>query len=71
MIAKDDPRRIGGRYWSGYWQSVYTVTGIDDRHGWWGERLLTVQWPDGHSTTHSTPWDERRDRVVSEPAVAG
>ena len=64
MMARD-PRRVGGRYYCGYWQDEYTVTAIDAETpcgspGPW----FTVVWSDGHSTTHCTAWDAKQDRVV-------
>ena len=51
------PRRVGGRYFSGYWRQTYDVLAID------GD-TLTVRWQDGRTTTHSTPWDQSADKVV-------
>lgn len=61
-----DPRRIGGVYWSGYWQQSYTVLRIFASLG----RTLNyiVQWDDGVTTEHCTAWDKRGDRVVYDPA---
>ena len=58
------PRKGGGRYLCGYWRTEYTVTAIEYRDSWEGTSI-TCKWEDGHSTTHSTPWDPRHDKVVS------
>lgn len=54
-----DPREIGGRYYSGYWNKEYTVTGLDA--GW-----IMAEWEDGEITEHYTAWDAKRDRIVAE-----
>lgn len=56
-MRNKDPRRVGGRYVSGYWQQTYEVVAID------GDKI-TVRWEDGRTTTHSTPWDDRKDKAV-------
>ena len=78
-LAQNDPRTVGGRYLSGYWCQEYTVTAMETRAG---TLWLTCQWhawtPDSHPrasrqwdeprvTTHCTPWDARRDLVISAP----
>ena len=60
-----DPRQAGGRYFDGYWCEAYTVTAAETIHGM---RWVTVRWADGQTTRHCTPWDARRDRVISQPA---
>ena len=40
-IGPDNPRRVGGRYWDGYWHREYTVLAIVDFDDWRG-RLITV-----------------------------
>lgn len=60
-----DPRQAGGRYVDAYWQQEYTVTAAETIHGM---RWVTVRWADGQTTRHCTPWDARRDRVISQPA---
>ena len=57
-MRSNDPRRVGGRYASGYWKQTYKVVAID------GDQI-TVRWDDGRTTTHSTPWDDRKDKVIS------
>lgn len=59
-----DPRVVGGRYLSGYWGQEYVVTGIE-RHDDWRGVSFTVVWADGSTTTHGTPWDVRRDKVLA------
>ena len=61
--APKDPRKVGGTYWSAYWQQEYTV---------YAKRgdVLTVQWDDNRITNHCTGWD-RRDRIISEPTTEG
>lgn len=64
------PQLPGGRYLCGYWQNEYTVdamgTRIDGRDPW-----VTGTWQTGPATgtttTHSTAWDHRRDRVITRP----
>ncbi len=77
-IGPNDPRKVGGRYWSGYWGEEYEVIAepvFDD----WRGRSITVRWqakpcpqhPAGHSvtTTHGTAWEPRLgDRIIAEPA---
>lgn len=58
------PRKVGGRYLCGYWREEYTVTAIEWQHG---TAWITVEWTDGNTGTHCAPWDERRDRIMSEP----
>lgn len=59
------PQRAGGRYYCGYWRQEYEVLGIggENSTSW----SITVRWADGSTTTHCTPWDERRDHVISQP----
>jgi hypothetical protein len=57
------PRVPGGRYRSGYWGQEYTVLAVwSDLSGW---PYVRVQWADGHTVEHCTPWDARADQVVS------
>lgn len=71
VISTNDPRKPGGRYWSGYWQEEYTVEAMFSQirpeiPGWGhSDGWMTVRWADGHTTTHCTAWDERRDRVLA------
>jgi hypothetical protein len=60
------PRVIGGRYLCGYWQQEYVVLafGAGMSGSDWS---VTVRWEDGRTTSHCTPWDSRRDRVISLP----
>jgi hypothetical protein len=58
------PRKEGGRYFNGYWGEEYTVTEIGPSGP---GQMMTVEWRDGHQTTHCTPWDQRRDHVIQEP----
>ena len=62
------PRVVGGIYRSGYWNKNYTVTAIEitDGTAW----TMTVSWEDGRTTTHCTPWDNKRDTVLYTPAAA-
>lgn len=55
-----DPRIVGGLYHNGYWNMQYRVEAMD------GTGEFTVLWADGRRTTHFTPWDARRDRVISQ-----
>jgi hypothetical protein len=54
------PRRVGGRYYCGYWRWEYTVLAIEYSHGGW---LITEatdeEAAEGRSRTHCTAWDER------------
>lgn len=53
------PRRVGGRYWDGYWhrwylvEAIYTTGRPTDHPAWW----IGVLWDDGTRSTHSTPWN--------------
>ena len=61
--TQQDPRKVGGTYWSAYWQQTYTVYA---KRGYW----LTVQWADDRITNHCTSWD-KHDRIISEPTSEG
>jgi hypothetical protein len=55
------PQRVGGRYFSGYYQEEYVVQAI-------GDGTITVRWADGDVMEHARLWDATRgDRVISEP----
>lgn len=58
-----DPREVTGTYWSAYWRREYKVLGIT-RYPNHDMRTISVEWQDGTRTTHQTPWDWQRDRVV-------
>lgn len=63
--AGRDPRVVGGRYHSGYWDIDYTVDAISvDPNGFL--KSITVTDKDG-SRTHCTAWDHRRDRILFDP----
>jgi hypothetical protein len=61
------PRKVGGRYYNGYWGQEYEVLKIDDNPDSWGPWEMTVLWDDGRETTHCTGWDPKRDRVIAQP----
>ncbi|MEU0032057.1 P-loop ATPase [Streptomyces sp. NPDC006335] len=61
------PRKVGGRYYNGYWGQEYEVLSIDDKPDGWGPWGMTVLWDDGRKTTHCTAWDPKRDRVIAQP----
>jgi hypothetical protein len=61
MHRHHGPRRVGGRYWCGYWAEAYLVLELDWVSGW-----VTVQWADGRLGRHCTGWDPDRDRVLQE-----
>jgi hypothetical protein len=51
------PRVPGGRYLSAYWQQEYTVLAMwSTLDGWPGVR---IQWADGRTVEHCTPWGHR------------
>lgn len=59
-----DPRVVGGRYHSAYWDLDYTVEAITFRpNGFMA--TITVTDKDG-TRTHATAWDGR-DRVLFDP----
>lgn len=62
------PRKLGGRYRSGYWRQEYTVTAImpNETYG----VVITCEWDDGRITSHFTAWDHKRDSVVELEACA-
>ena len=78
--AQTDPRKVGGRYFNGYWCQEYTVTSTEVRHGvlwltcqwhaWTPEShpRVSPHWDDERVTVHCTRWDARRDEIVSQPA---
>ena len=57
-----DPRVVGGRYFSSYWQQAYTVTMIEISYG--GFKWFTCAWQDGQITRHCTAWD-KNDKVLT------
>jgi len=57
------PQRVGGKYLNGYWNQTYTVLSIRPEMNSQSEEI-TVRWEDGHTTSHATPWDSKRDRVL-------
>lgn len=63
------PQRVGGRYFCGYWREEFTVLSFQGSGNATG--MMTVRWAKGNTTTHCTPWDPQRDRVVSQPPTAG
>ena len=62
------PRVAGGTCRCGYWQDTYTVVSIDDKPLCGSPNRMTVEWSDGHRTTHCTSWDAKRDSIVAGPA---
>jgi len=64
------PLKVGGIYFSGYWQQNYEVLHIGIGHA---SRICsspwsaTIRWADGRESTHCTAWDSRRDQVVRQP----
>jgi hypothetical protein len=59
------PQRVGGRYFCGYWQEEYDVLAVTTGRAW----SITVRTVGATETrTHCTPWDARRDRIISQPA---
>ncbi len=81
MSLDNDPRKVGGVYRDGYWGDMYEVLGFVE-HDDWRSRSIRVRWdvqcglhPEGCALTregrmgeHSTAWEPRWDRVISEPA---
>lgn len=65
------PRKVGGRYLCGYWKEEYEVVAVDTKSGpagcSWSVTVRTVG--EDETRTHCTPWDPRRDRIISEPAA--
>lgn len=62
-----DPRVVGGRYHSAYWDIDYTVEAIVFGPNGFME-TITVTDKDG-TRTHATAWDGR-DRVLFDPGTA-
>lgn len=69
-LPEGDPRHVGGRYHSYHWGEEYTVTAVRaDPAGkltagsTWD---ITVRWASGELTTHCTPWDSDRDKIISD-----
>lgn len=56
-----DPRVIGRKYWSAYWNDTYIVL---DKAPVTDDFWIRVQWSDGHIGTHCTSYDHKRDREV-------
>jgi hypothetical protein len=61
------PRVVGGRYFDGYWRQEYEVTDIQPERPDWMGWSITIRWDDGFIAEHCTAWDERSDKVVSQP----
>jgi len=58
------PRKVGCHYFCGYWRLRYKVVRIAADLS-----TVTVLWEDGRTTTHATPWDDSRDKVLAEPMI--
>ena len=54
--------QLGKTYLIAYWQKTCKVIELRDNVPVWGW-LVTVQWEDGHTSTHCTPLD-KRDRQL-------
>lgn len=66
------PREVGGRYYSGYWGVEYEVVAVHRDPAGQVPWQVTVVYADRRDrVTHRTPWDPRRDRVLSQPSGAG
>jgi hypothetical protein len=69
VAANIGPRKVGGRYRSGYSGGEYTVLAIEPgpREGWpvWRITVLHDGWD--YPVSHCTAWDPKRDRVLAEP----
>lgn len=63
------PRRPGGHYWNGSSGAAYDVLSVEPGpRPSWPSWQMTVRWEqDGTTTVHSTGWDPRRDRVLTQP----
>ena len=59
------PRKVGGRYHSGYWGEDYTVLDIETDRPQWPPWQITIRWDDGRKGSHCTAWDPKRDRLLS------
>jgi C-terminal domain on Strawberry notch homologue len=63
------PQQVGGVYRDGYWKNTFRVLAITRE-----PYSVKVEWLDGPSkgqvATHSTPWDAKRDTVISQPEAA-
>jgi predicted DNA-binding transcriptional regulator YafY len=62
------PRRPGGKYRSGYTGKTYEVVEVnfDERYED-GSPYILVRDEDGSEREHSTAWDPKRDKIISEP----
>ncbi len=78
MLGADDPRRVGGRYRSGYWGQEYEVLAFHDFPDWRG-RSIAVRWQEPcavhpppcvhvHTAMHATAWEWDKDRILFEPS---
>lgn len=68
----NDPRKVGGRYYCGYWRYEYTVLAIEGSKI--TERMETMMdsnlgTPDqiGKIKSHYTAWDGRNDKIIEQP----
>jgi len=79
MLGPDDPRRVGGRYRSGYWPRVHrrgvfrsSTIGAVSRSPCAGKSPARWHPPPCvhvHTATHNTAWHARVDRELFEPLV--
>ena len=53
---------VNKTYFNGYWSKCYTLLSIRS-HAIWGE-TYTIQWEDGSTVNHSTPFDYKNDFEV-------
>ncbi len=72
VAANIGPRKVGGRYRSGYDGGEYTVTAIDPgpREGWPVWQITVLHDGSDYPVSHCTAWDPQRDQVLSEPDAA-
>lgn len=61
------PRKVGGRYYCGYWGKEYDVLDIETDRTQWPPWRVVIRWEDGRESWHCTAWDKRRDKVISDP----
>lgn len=61
--AKELGYELGGEYHDGYWKETHKIVaaGWTDTPWPWIRSL----WSDGHTTTHCTRFDPKKDRQIS------
>lgn len=60
---------LGKTYFISYWRQHCTVKALHTNYGWMGN-AVTVEWEDGHTTTHCTPLGPK-DKLIEGVEIHG